>query len=140
MEPCGRLVKQGLAEAPSRAGARLFWRGDNGSSQRGAATQKRRQQVDSRIIGVHTPGHASGLNQVESYFSIIQRQGLTPNDCTDLEAVRLRLAWYEELSNQNPTPFPWKFDRAKLTALLAKLEARHRALAEARFTCLQEAA
>ncbi len=58
----------------------------------------------------------------------------------DSAAIRLRLALYEERSNQNPTPFQWKFDRTTLTALLAKIEARQRALADARFTCLQEAA
>jgi len=138
--PFGRLVKQVLAEEPYRSGERLFWIVDNGSSHRGAASKKRLRQVDSRIILVHTPVHASWLNQVEIYFSIIQRKVLTPNDFTDLEALRLRLALYEELSNQNPAPFQWKFDRAKLTALLAKIEARQRALADARFTCLKEAA
>ena len=138
--PFGRLVKQGLAEEPYRSGERLFWIVDNGSSHRGAASKKRRRQVDSRIILVHTPVHASWLNHVEIYFSIIQRQVLTPNDFADLEALRLRLALYEELSHQPPTPFQWKFDRAKLTALFAKIEARQRALADARFTCLKEAA
>ena len=130
--PFGRLVKQVLAEEPYRSGERLFWIVDNGSSHRGAAAKKRLRQVDSRIILVHTPVHASWLNQVEIYFSIIQRKVLTPNDFADLEAIRLRLALYEELSNQNPTPFQWKFDRTKLTALLAKIEARQRALADAR--------
>jgi hypothetical protein len=140
IEPFGRLVKQVLAEEPYRSGERLFWVVDNGSSHRGAASKKRLRQVDSRIILVHTPVHASWLNQVEIYFSIIQRKVLTPNDFADLAAIRLRLALYEELSNQHPTPFQWKFDRAKLTALLAKIEARHRVLADARLTCLQEAA
>jgi hypothetical protein len=140
IEPFGRLVKQVLAEEPYRSGERLFWIVDNGSSHRGAASQQRLRQVDSRIILVHTPVHASWLNQVEIYFSIIQRKVLTPNDFADLEARRLRLALYEELSNQNPTPFQWKFDRAKLTALIAKIEARQRALADARFTWLKEAA
>jgi DDE superfamily endonuclease len=138
--PFGRLVKQVLAEEPYRSSERLFWIVDNGSSHRGEAAKKRLRQVDSRIILVHTPVHASWLNQVEIYFSIIQRKVLTPNDFDDLEAVRLRLALYEELSNQNPTPFQWKFDRTKLTALLAKIEARQRALADARFPCLKEAA
>jgi DDE superfamily endonuclease len=138
--PFGRLVNQVLAEEPYRSGERLFWIVDNGSSHRGAAAKKRLRQVDARIILVHTPVHASWLNQVEIYFSIIQRKVLTPNDFTDLEALQLRLALYEELSNQNPTPFQWKFDRAKLTALLAKIEARQRAFADARFTCLKEAA
>jgi hypothetical protein len=140
LAPFGRLVKQVLAEEPYRSGERLFWIVDNGSSHRGAASKKRLRQVDSRIILVHTPVHASWLNQVEIYFSIIQRKVLTPNDFADLEALRLRLALYEELSNQNPTPFQWKFDRAKLTALFAKIEARQRALADARVACLKKAA
>lgn len=138
--PFRRLVNQVLAEEPYRSSERLFWIVDNGSSHRGAAAKKRLQQVDSRIILVHTPVHASWLNQVEIYFSIIQRKVLTPNDFADLEAIRLRLALYEELSNQNPVPFQWKFDRTKLTALLAKLEARQRALADAPLNCLEDAA
>jgi hypothetical protein len=58
----------------------------------------------------------------------------------DLATIRLRLALYEELSNQHPTPFQWKFDRTKLTVLLAKIEARQRALAAAQLNCLKEAA
>jgi DDE superfamily endonuclease len=138
--PFGRLVDQVLTEEPYRSGERLFWIVDNGSSHRGAAAKKRLRQVDARIILVHTPVHASWLNQVEIYFSIIQRKVLTPNDFVDLEAIRLRLALYEELSNQNPTPFQWQFDRAKLTVLLAKIEARQMALADTQFTCLKEAA
>jgi DDE superfamily endonuclease len=140
IEPFGRLVKQVLAEEPYRSGERLFWIVDNGSSHRGAASTKRLHQVDPRIILVHTPVHASWLNQVEIYFSIIQRKVLTPNDFADLEALRLRLALYEELSNHHPAPFQWKFDRAKLTTLLAKIEAHHRTFAEAQLNCLKKAA
>ena len=104
IEPFGRLVNQVLAEEPYRSGTRLFWIVDNGSSHRGAAAIQRLQQVDPRIILVHTPVHASWLNQVEISFSIIQRKVLTPNDFADLDALRLRLAFYEELSNQSPEP------------------------------------
>ena len=138
--PFGRLVDQVLAEEPYRSGERLFWSVDNGSSHRGAAAKKRLDQVDSRIIVVHTPVHASWLNHVEIYFSIIQRTVLTPNDFADLEAIRLRLALYEALSNQSPAPFQWKFDRAKLATLLAKIEARRMALADAQYSGLEEAA
>src|SRR2546425_693432 len=138
--PFGRLVNQVLAEEPYRSGERLFWIVDNGSSHRGAAAKKRLRPIDSRIILGHTPVHASWLNQVEIYFSILQPKVLTPHDFTHLEALHLQVALYEELSNQNPTPFQWKFDRTKLTALLAKIEARQKALADARFPCLKEAA
>src|SRR5437899_5522516 len=81
-----------------------------------------------------------GSSQIEIYFSIIQRKVLTPNDFANLEAIRLRLALYEELSNQSPTPFQWKFDRAKLTALLTKIETRRQSLADAQLKCRDEAA
>ena len=113
---------------------------DNGSSHRGAAAKQRLRQVEARIMLVHTPVHASWLKQVAISFSLIQRKVLPPNDFADLAAIRLRLALYDELSNQNPIPFQWQCDRTKLTALLAKIEARQRALADARFTCLQVAA
>lgn len=126
IKPFGRLVDQVLAEEPYRSAERLFWIVDNGSSHRGKAAENRLHQIDHRIILVHTPIHASWLNQVEIYFSIIQRKVLTSNDFADLAAIRLRLALYETLTNQNPTPFKWKFNRDKLTALLKKIEAHEK--------------
>ena len=76
---------------------------------------------------MHTPTHASWLNQVEIYFSILQRKVLTPNDFASLQEVEERLRLYEELSNQTPRPFSWKFDRAKLAEFLARLEAHQEA-------------
>ena len=129
--PFGRLVEQVLAVEPYRSAERLFWVVDNGSSHRGAAAVRRLREMDARIILLHTPVHASWLNQVEIYFSIIQRKVLTPNDFADLEALRLRLALYEELSNRSPKPFAWKFDRAKLVALMTRIEAHRKVLVEA---------
>jgi DDE superfamily endonuclease len=126
----GRLVEQVLIQEPYRSARRLFWVVDNGSSHRGAAAARRLREVDARIILVHTPVHASWLNQVEIYFSIIQRKVLTPCDFADLEALRLRLALYEDLSNRSPKPFAWKFDRAKLVALMVKIEAHEKFLAK----------
>lgn len=60
----------------------------------------------------------------------VLRKVLRPNDFADLEKLRLRLAWYD-LSNRNPQPFAWKCDRAKLVALLAKIEAHEKLLAQA---------
>jgi hypothetical protein len=78
-------------------------------------------QSYSKAILVHTPVHASWLNQVEIYFSKIQRKVLTPNDFANLAAVEQRLRLYEELTNKNPNPFNWKFNRAKLTGFLQRL-------------------
>jgi hypothetical protein len=132
IEPFGRLVHQVLSQEPYQSGERLFWMVDNGSSHRGETSSQRMSQLDPRCILGHTPGHASGLNQGEIYFSIIQRKVLTPNDFADLEAIRLRLALYETLCNRCPRPFQWKFDRAKLAALLVKIEAHEQSRQQSR--------
>jgi hypothetical protein len=114
IKPFGLLVNQVLEQDPYDNAERLFFVVDNGSSHRGQRSVERMRQCDKRIILVHTPVHASWLNQVEIYFSIIQRKVLTPNDFTTLDAIRLRLALYEQLSNRTPRPFAWKFSRQDL--------------------------
>jgi hypothetical protein len=79
---------------------------------------------------VHTPVHASWLNQVEMYFTIIQRKVLISNDFASLE-VEQRLRLHEELSNREPRPFDWKFDRAALQEFLRKLEAKRELVSSA---------
>jgi hypothetical protein len=124
IEPFGRLVTQVMEQEPYQSAARVFWVVDNGSSHRGATSIKRLATAHSKAIMVHTPVHASWLNQVEIYFSKIQRQVLTPNDFASLTEVEQRLRLYEELTNKNPRPFNWKFDRAKLTRFLGRLNER----------------
>ena len=114
IKPFGLLVDQVLEQKTYEAATRLFFIVDNGSSHRGQTSVERMRRCDRRIILVHTPIHASWLNQVEIYFSIIQRKVLTPNDFASLEAVRVRLRLYEELSNRTPRPFAWKFTRQDL--------------------------
>ena len=71
IEPFGRLVRQ-VMERPEYAKApRVFWVVDNGSSHRGAASIRRMLRWYSNAILVHTPIHASWLNQVEIYFSLV---------------------------------------------------------------------
>ena len=123
IEPFGRLVAQVMEQEPYRSAKRVFWVVDNGSSHRGQAAAKRLVLAYANLILVHTPVHASWLNQVEVYFSIIQRKVLTPNDFANLEEVEQRLRLYEDLANQQPRPFNWKFDRAKLEKFLQRLEA-----------------
>jgi transposase len=121
--PFGRLVAQVMEREPYRAAERVFWIVDNGSSHRGTTAARRLAKAYANLILVHTPVHASWLNQVEISFSIVQRKVLTPNDFASLEEVEQRLRLYEVLSNQQPRPFAWKFTRAKLAEFLKRLEA-----------------
>jgi hypothetical protein len=49
---------------------------------------------------VHTPVHASWLNQIEIYFSIVQRKVLSPNDFTDIDAISDRPSAFQNRYNQ----------------------------------------
>ena len=114
IKPFGRLVDQILDHENYRQAERLFLIVDNGSSHRGDASIQRMRRRDQRIILVHTPVQASWLNQVEVYFSMLQRKVLMPNQFENLNEVRLRIRLYEELTNAHPRPFAWKFTRQKL--------------------------
>jgi len=124
IEPFGRLVDQVMGQEPYRSAQRVFWVVDNGSSHRGQASADRLAAAYPQAVLVHTPVHASWLNQVQTYFALVPRKVLTPNDFASLAEVEQRLRLYEQLSNQRPCPFNWKFDRAKLIKLLQRIEAK----------------
>ena len=100
----------------------VFWIVDNGSSHRGQASVARLEAAWPNLRLIHLPVHASWLNQIEIYFSIIQRKVLSPNDFADLDAVERRLLAFQERYEQLATPFEWKFTRADLRRLMVKLE------------------
>ena len=111
------------------------WVTDNGSSHRGSVSVKRLAQWYPHAVQVHTPVHASWLNQVEIYFSIVQRKVLTPSDFPNLQAVEETLLKFQTRYEQQAKPFEWKFSREDLDRLLRKLaqdeDARREALAQA---------
>ncbi|MDQ6775816.1 MAG: transposase [Actinomycetota bacterium] len=78
--PFGRLVDEVMATEPYASARRVFWIVDNGSSHRGRASVTRMQDQYPAAQLIHLPVHASWLNQIELYFSIVQRKALTPND------------------------------------------------------------
>ncbi len=73
---------------------------------------------------IHLPIHASWLNQIEIYFSILQRKALTPNDFADLDALAVRIMAFQAHYRQIAQPFDWTFTRADLDALLTRLTSR----------------
>ena len=91
IEPFSRLVTQVMEREPYESADRVFWIVDNGSSHRRQAAIDRLALQYPNAIMVHTPVHASWLNQIEIYFSIVQRKVVSPNDFTDLDEVIARL-------------------------------------------------
>ncbi len=127
IEPFGRLVEQVMPRPEYARAGRVFWVVDNGSSHRGEASVKRLSGAYANAILVHTPVHASWLNQVEIYFSLLQRKVLTPNDSADLQELELRIKLYEELTNRRAKPFDWRFTKYDLFNLLQRLARREAA-------------
>ena len=132
--PFARLVAQVMTTEPYASAHRVFWIVDNGSSHRGAASVEPMTRAWPNAQLIHLPVHASWLDQAEIYFSVVQRKVLTPNDFTDLDQIRGRLAAFEIRYNAGrlaafeirynaiARPFDWKFTRADLSDLLRRID------------------
>jgi transposase len=124
--PFMALVEQVMTCEPYASAKRVFWVVDNGSSHRGTAAIDRLAARFPNAVMVHTPIHASWVNQVEIFFSVVQRKVVSPNDFTNLDEVKQRLAEFEKRYNATATPFQWKFTRRDLHDLLARISEHER--------------
>ena len=122
--PFSRLVDQVMSQTPYRDARRVFWIMDNGSSHRGQPCVRRLTEAYPNLVPVHGPIHASWLNQIEIYFSIVQRKALTPNDFSCLNEVEDRLLRFQEYYESTATPFDWRFTRNDLAKLTKKFLAQ----------------
>jgi hypothetical protein len=122
IDPFLELVEEVMTQEPYASAHRVFWIVDNGSSHRGQTAASRLTERFPNAVMIHTPVHASWLNQVEIYFSIVQRKVVTPNDFTDLDQVQDRLTAFEQRYNATARPFTWKFTPADLQDLLTRIE------------------
>jgi transposase len=136
---CGRCeAKTGIApfelaqvmrHEPYRSARRVSWIVDNGSGHRGEPAVARLQARWPQATLVPAPIHASWLNQIEIYFSIVQRKVLTPNDFRSLTAIKDRLLQFQAHYEATSYPFQWTLTRRDLHRLLAKLAHRPRGIA-----------
>jgi transposase len=122
IKPFMALVTQIMTQQPYASATRVFWIVDNGSSHRGKAAIDRLAKRFPNAVMVHTPVHASWLNQAEIYFSVVQRKVVSPNDFTSLDQVRQRLADFQVRYNATARPFQWKFTPADLDDLLHRID------------------
>jgi transposase len=123
--PFGHLVDEVMQQEPYASARRVFWILDNGSSHHPNTSPARLQAAYPNLIAVHLPIHASWLNQIEIYFSILQRKALTPMDMADREVVKERILEFQDHYNKYAKPFNWKFGRDELNAWLKKLKSKN---------------
>jgi transposase len=137
--PFTDLVAQVMARPEYRDAPRVFVIVDNGSDHRGKAAAGRLRKAHPNAIMIHTPVHASWLNQVEIFFSVIQKKVISPNDFASLEQLSGTLLAFTHRYNQTARPFNWKFTAADLTSLLQRI-GEHQQPAPAHRTDLATAA
>lgn len=122
--PFTELVEKVMTTEPYASAKRVYWVVDNGSSHNGARSIERMETAWPTATLVHLPVHASWLNQVEIYFSVLQRKAIAPADFADLDALASRVLAFEERYNTTARPFDWRYTRADLNDYLARLR-RH---------------
>jgi transposase len=128
IEPFAELVEQVMTTEPYASARRVFWIVDNGASHNGARSIARMHATWPTACLVHLPIHASWLNQVEIFFSIVQRKVITPGDFANLHELAERLLAFQDRYNATAEPFDWHFTRASLDRMLERL-AIHESLA-----------
>lgn len=119
--PFGKLIDQVMRQEPYASARRVFWIVDQGSSHRPNTFPQRLKEQFRNAEAVSLPVHASWLNQVEIYFSILERKALTPNDFTGMKAVAQRIRGFEKLFMRTAKPFNWRFSRDDLRDLVARM-------------------
>jgi hypothetical protein len=121
IDPFDRLVRQVMTKEPYSSARRVFWIVDNGSSHRGRKSVERLERRWPNLVLVHLPLHASWLNQLEIYFSIVQRKLLEPNDFANLAQLAHTLNDFQRHWNEIAEPVDWRFNRHDLAALIERL-------------------
>ncbi len=124
------LAGQVMARPEYNNAPRVFVIVDNGSDHRGRAAAERLRKAHPNAIMIHTPVHASWLNQIEIFFSIIQKKVVSPNDFTDTAELARTLLAFIDRHNTTARPFNWKFTAADLTELLARTHTHQAATQE----------
>ena len=133
------LVAQVMERPEYRDAPRVFVVVDNGSDHRGKTAIDRLHKAHPNTIMIHTPVHASWLNQIEIFFSVIQKKVVSPNDFASLEQLSGTLLAFTDRYNRTARPFNWKFTADDLADLLHRI-GQHQQPAAARQADLATAA
>jgi transposase len=101
---------------------RVFVIVDNGSDHRGKKAVRRLRRAHPNAVMIHTPVHASWLNQVEIFFSVIQKKVVSPNNFSSTEELAGTLLAFIDRYNRTAKPFNWKYTAGDLRDLLRRID------------------
>lgn len=115
------LMGEVMARPEYKNAPRVFVIVDNGSDHRGKAAADRLRRAHPNAVMIHTPVHASWLNQVEIFFSVIQKKVVSPNNFPSLEKLSETLLAFVDRYNRTAEPFSWKYTADDLKDLLRRI-------------------
>ena len=120
--PFNKLVHLVMGQEPYAQAHRVFWIVDNGSSHHPNTFPARLKCMYPNAVAVSLPTHSSWLNQIEIYFSIVQRKVLTPMDVANEAALTQRLLDFQDYYQETAKPFCWNFTAVDLKKRLDALK------------------
>jgi len=119
--PFMNLVGAVMTRPEYKDAPRVFVIVDNGPDHRGQAAIDRLRKAHPNAVMIHTPVHASWLNQIEIFFSVIQKKVVSPNDFASLERLSETLLAFVDRYNKTAKPFSWKYTADDLADLLRRI-------------------
>lgn len=121
IKPFMSLIGQVMARPEYKNAPRVFVIVDNGSDHRGQAACDRLSAAYPNAVMIHTPVHASWLNQVEIVFSVVQKKVVSPNNFASTSELSSTLLAFIDRYNKTARPFQWTYTASDLKDLLQRL-------------------
>ena len=109
-----QLVDLVMTQKPYQGSARTFWIVDGGCAHHPSTFPERLHGMYPNTVAVSLPTHSSWLNQIEIFFSIVQRKVLTPMDVSNEHTLIKRLLDFQDYYQETAKPFHWKFTATDL--------------------------
>ena len=95
---------------PAADYGRLHLVSDNGSTRTAPETQEWMEQHPGRIVWHFLPKHASWLNQIEIWFSVLQRKGLARGSWCDYQELQRHILAFIRTHNRRwAHPYRWTY-------------------------------
>jgi len=111
------LVKLVVDQCGLDVGDQLGKKGDSGILKNVSSRTEFLKNKKNRIHFVYTPKHASWLNQIEIWFSILVKRLLKRLSVTSTEALRNKILSFIEFFNKTMAkPFKWTYNGKVLSA------------------------
>ena len=117
-----QLVNWLMKLQPYQSSTRTFWIVDGGCAHHPNTFPTRLRSMYPNAVAVPLPVHSSWLNQIEIFFSIVQRKVLKPLNVTDIPTLSKRLLDFQDYYPETARPFSWKFSADDLKNRLAVLD------------------